>query len=312
MAIDEETLRQMQGLARTIYTLRPELLNGDATMGELPWVWGMGHAVHQHTWRHRLWFEGDAAEPIGWAWAHLPRESVLTDGSTRRSEGADLAWLTHPDHPDIFDEILDWFDEQAVGLERTITPHAEDTEALERLAAHGYEVDEHQASDKGHWIQFNARDLEQIEEPKLPDGYVLRTAAEVGTEAAWRAHMGAWHPSTLSLEAMGDVQQTESYRADLHMVVVTEDGTPVASATIWLDEATGAAEFEPVGTHPDHRRKGVARAMLLHGMHTAKASGASRMLVACLGAPAYPAARELYYSVGFKPIRRDVPHVKQA
>jgi hypothetical protein len=34
------------------------------------------------------------------------------------------------------------------------------------------------------------------------------------------------------------------------------------------------------------------------------------MLVACLGAPAHPAARALYYDVGFRPFTRDLPHVK--
>jgi hypothetical protein len=34
--------------------------------------------------------------------------------------------------------------------------------------------------------------------------------------------------------------------------------------------------------------------------------------VACLGAPAYPAARSLYYSVGFELLNRDLAHVKRA
>jgi len=32
-------LRLMQGLAQQVTALRPELLNGDATVGELAWVW---------------------------------------------------------------------------------------------------------------------------------------------------------------------------------------------------------------------------------------------------------------------------------
>ena len=67
---------------------------------------------------------------------------------------------------------------------------------------------------------------------------------------------------------------------------------------MWLDEANKTAEFEPVGTHRDYRRLGLARAMLLHGMHLARAAGATHATVACLGAPGHPAARGLYYSVG--------------
>ncbi|TIU28171.1 MAG: GNAT family N-acetyltransferase, partial [Mesorhizobium sp.] len=52
--------------------------------------------------------------------------------------------------------------------------------------------------------------------------------------------------------------------------------------------------------------------LLLHGMHLARAAGASRMLVACLGAPAHAEARNMYYGVGFRPISRDLPQIKVA
>jgi GNAT superfamily N-acetyltransferase len=83
-----------------------------------------------------------------------------------------------------------------------------------------------------------------------------------------------------------------------------------ASAIMWLDEANRTAEFEPVGTHPDHRRQGLARAMLLHGMHRARAAGATQMTVACLGAPGFPKARALYYDLGFREISRDAPLIR--
>jgi hypothetical protein len=53
-------------------------------------------------------------------------------------------------------------------------------------------------------------------------------------------------------------------------------------------------------------------ALQLHGMHLARAAGATRMLVACPGAPARPAARNMYYGVGFRELTRDLPHIKAA
>jgi hypothetical protein len=47
--------------------------------------------------------------------------------------------------------------------------------------------------------------------------------------------------------------------------------------------------------------------MLLHGMHLARAAGATQMTVACLGAPGHPQARGLYYSVGFREVPWDAP-----
>jgi ribosomal protein S18 acetylase RimI-like enzyme len=309
VTVDADDLRLMQGLAQTVYMLRPEFLNNDATYGELAWTWGMDRAAAASSWRHRRWLE--AGEVVGWGWIQLPRPVRLSDGTIRDSTRAYLAWLVHPRRPELVDEILDWYDEQARGLVRTVGVRAANTDAVARLCAHGFTVDELAAGDEGFWVQLNARDLDGVYEPALPRGYRFRTAEDVDTEAVWRAHVGAWHPSTLTLEGMRDVQASASYRPDLHVLIQSPDGMLVSSATIWLDAATGAAEFEPVGTHPQHRRRGLGRALLLHGMTAAKLAGASRMLVACLGAPARPAARALYYDIGFHPIARDLPHIKQ-
>lgn len=131
-------------------------------------------------------------------------------------------------------------------------------------------------------------------------------------EEAVRAHRDAWHPSGFTVAAFERVRRTWPYRADLHPLVAAPDGTLAATAIIWLDEATRTAEFEPVGTHRDFRRRGLGTALQLHGMRLAKAAGATRMLVACLGAPAHPAARDLYYGVGFHPFTRDLPQIKPA
>jgi ribosomal protein S18 acetylase RimI-like enzyme len=120
----------------------------------------------------------------------------------------------------------------------------------------------------------------------------------------------AWSPSSYSLEGYEGVRRTTGYRGDLHVLVEAPDGTMASSAIMWLDEANGTAEFEPVGTHPDHRRLGVARAMLLHGMRLAREAGATHMTVASAGAPGRLAARGLYYSVGFRFLTREKPLLK--
>jgi hypothetical protein len=80
------------------------------------------------------------------------------------------------------------------------------------------------------------------------------------------------------------------------------------SAIMWHDEKNQTAEFEPVGTHPNFRRQHLGRALLIHGMHKARAAGVTRMLVACSSSPKNPAAKALYYSVGFREFSRDLPH----
>jgi len=96
------------------------------------------------------------------------------------------------------------------------------------------------------------------------------------------------------------------------VLIQAPDGTLAATAIVWLDDATRTAEFEPVGTHRDFRRRRLGTALQLHGMQLARAAGANRMLVACLGAPAHPAARNMYYGVGFRELTRDLPQIKVA
>jgi GNAT superfamily N-acetyltransferase len=221
-------VRLMQGLAQRVTAIRPDLVNSDASFGELAWNWGRGHAGEGASRRRRLWFSG--GDPVAWGWAHLPHQVRRSDGSVKDVSGAYLAYQVHPDHAGLVEEVIDWYDGAAAGIERTVMPGAADAFALKRWAAHGYETDPASLGDAGSWTQLN--------------------------------------------------------------------------------EANRTAEFEPVGTHPAYRRRGLARAMLLHGMHLARATGAIHMTVACLGAPGHPAARGLYYSVGFRFFTRDAPLIK--
>ena len=99
------------------------------------------------------------------------------------------------------------------------------------------------------------------------------------------------------------VRNTAAYRDDLHILVEAADGTLAASTIMWFDEANRTAEFEPVGTHRDFRRWGLAQAMLLHGMHVVRAGGASYATVVCLSLPGN-AALQLYESLGFRELSR--------
>jgi GNAT superfamily N-acetyltransferase len=298
----------MQGLAQRVAATRPDLVNSDASFGELAWNWGRGHARDGAHWPRRLWFSG--GDLVAWGWAWLPHQVRRSDGSVRDVTGASLAHQVHPDHAGLVDEVIDWYDATAGDIERTVLPGAADEFALTRWAAHGYETDLAALGDTGTWTQLNQRDLTDVETPVLPDGFRFRTADEAGPEAAVQAHLDAWAPSTYSAEDYQCVRRTAAYRGDLHILVQAPDGTMASSTIMWLDDANRTAEFEPVGTHPGYRRRGLARAMLLHGMHLARTAGATHLTVACLGAPGHPQARGLYYSVGFRELSRDAPLIK--
>ncbi len=306
--LDPAELRLMQGLAQQVTALRPELVN--RTVGELAWVWAKDFdALHQF-WRHRLWYvDGQLA---GWAWVYLPYRVPRSDGRFLEVKAANLIWQVHPDHPELLAEMLDWYDEVAGDVDRLLTVQAADEHARASLAAHGYEFDTEAGSDNGDWVQLNVRDLADVPDPVLPEGYRFLAAGDVSVADAVKAHRDAWYPSSFTEAAFERVRRTWPYRADLHVLIEAPDGTLVATAIVWLDESTRTGEFEPVGTHRDFRRRGLGTALQLHGMHLARAAGADRMLVACPGAPARPAARNMYHGVGFRELTRDLPHIKVA
>ena len=300
----------MQNLAQRITAERPELINSDASYGELAWNWGKGHAAQGTSWLRRLWFADD--DLVAWGWAQLPRTVRRSDGSVKDITGAYLVLQVHPGHAALVDEVIEWFDTVADGLERTVLPGGSDEFGLRRWAGHGYVRDPEGMGDKGSWTMLTERDLTTLETPVLPDGYRFRTADEAGPDAAVQAHLDAWGAIAYSLESYEGLRATPPYRGDLHVLVEAPDGTMAASAVMWLDEANRTVEFEPVGTHPDHRRRGLGHAMLLHGMERARAAGATHATVACLGAEGHRRARGLYYGVGFREFSRDVPMIKYA
>ncbi len=267
---DPDDVRLMQGLAQEVTALRPELVNTCAGVGQLAWIWGMGRRGEDDNWRRRLWYQG--TDLIGWGWANLPYVGSRGDGQSYRVDYADLAWQVHPDRPEILDEILGWYGDQAGPAEHRTGVRAADADGQRRLAAHGYLPDENQTPATGSWEQANVRDLAELEEPVLPDGFRFRTAGEVGAEAAWRAHVDAWHPSTLTLSGLRGTQGTWPYRHDLHVLAQAPDGTLAAT------------------------------------VHRARAAGASQMTVSCLGAEVHRAAKGLYYSLGFREYTRDLPY----
>jgi len=66
-------------------------------------------------------------------------------------------------------------------------------------------------------------------------------------------------------------------------------------------------EFEPVGTHPEYRRRGLARALNLFGLRRLREAGAEHAIVGCRGDDDYPIPRRLYASVGFRELSRQLP-----
>lgn len=201
-------LRLMQGLAQQVTALRPELLNGDATLGELAWCWGKDVDVLGPFWRRRFWIED--GQLAAWGWAKLPFRVQRSDGTFARVETATLVWQTHPDRLALLSEILGWYDEAAGDVDRLLIVQSADLEAQAIVAAHGYAFDAEDGSDDGSWHQFNVRELTDVPAPALPEGFRFLAAADVSVADAVKAHLDAWRPSSFTEAALERVRQTWS------------------------------------------------------------------------------------------------------
>ncbi|MCP4549048.1 MAG: GNAT family N-acetyltransferase [bacterium] len=133
--------------------------------------------------------------------------------------------------------------------------------------------------------------------PDLPAGFSIRTVKR-GDDAElvkWSEVNGsAFGNPDNSPERCRLWFRTPTRHIDL--VVVAPTGSFAAYCLIWLDEHNLIGMFEPVGTHREFRRRGLARAMLLEGLTRLRALG---YRCAYIGAGMDPAANGLYESVGF-------------
>jgi GNAT superfamily N-acetyltransferase len=172
-----------------------------------------------------------------------------------------------------------------------VSRSAEDRSLAMALERFGYQVDRSGTSD------VLARSLDELPEPGLPLGYHfdwVRTPTLLTGRV--EAHRAAFAPSDLSVRMYERVQRTWAYRANLDRVVVTDDGNVVAFCTAWFDELNRAGLLEPVGTHPAHRRRGLARAVCIDALRALRAEGARKAQVGFTTEAAYAT----YSSIGFE------------
>lgn len=143
-----------------------------------------------------------------------------------------------------------------------------------------------------------------IPQPQLPPGYTVRsihfTTEELAARAraGWKAFQGEDTPidptydNDTSHRIFGRIP---TYRRDLDLVIEAPNGDLAAFCTLWYDDVSRTAMFEPVGTVPAHQRRGLGKAIMYEGMRRLKAVGADLAFVSSYS----DAAGGLYASVGF-------------
>jgi mycothiol synthase len=202
-----------------------------------------------------------------------------------------------PEADDLLEEVVAWSEEAgfAAGDEEVLLHVWDHDEAGRRVATtRGYvETD---AWEVVRTLRLGGG-LPPV--PPLPQGYVLRTTrddtrdhdalADLLNAAFGRTgHVGA--------ERANFQRLAPSFRRETDLVAEAPDGSLAAYAAVCWDTCNRHAIFEPVCTHPEHRRRGLAKALMLEGLRRAEALGAEIVQV---GTGSADPANALYDSLPF-------------
>jgi len=260
-------------------------------------------------WDYWWWFANPDLEK------HSPQETIFlwetSDGriaAVLNPEGHGQVFLQrHPDYasPELDAEMIALAEEHLMApgspgrRQLQIFVDSQDTSVQAVLARRGFsrvvrpEEQEHQ----------HRRSLDfPLPPPATVPGYTIRALGD-GLEFLERCYASGlgFHQDDIQVardnrdhpEWYRHIQSAPLYRRDLDLIAVAPDGSIASFCTIWFDDVSRTAYFEPVATVPAHRQRGLGKALMITGLHRLKRMGCK---VAFVGGYS-PAANALYYSV---------------
>ena len=228
------------------------------------------------------------------------------------------ALLIHPDHRRLEQEMIAWAEEHLAKPLQEGKPIQEGKPLQEgrseiQFYVYDYDVQRQRLlEDRGYQKTTSGGAIRRLRfgqqvlvQPALAEGYCLRTTnpeddadAQQIADLLNAAFNRDFHNAA---EYQNFARQAPSFRADLDLVAIAPDGAFAAYVGIPYDQANQLGIFEPVCTHPDHRRKGLAGALMREGLCRLQALGAHYAMVDT--GDMVPANR-LYDTIGFSEVHR--------
>jgi ribosomal protein S18 acetylase RimI-like enzyme len=154
------------------------------------------------------------------------------------------------------------------------------------------------AAEPAYAVHLRRKLRGEISRSVLPAGFILRPLAGVAeVEARALLHRQAFDSNAVTDEGYHNVIRAPLYQPELDLVIVAPDGRLAAFCLCWLDEPNKVGLFEPVGAHPDFRRMGLARAVMLEGLRRMQARGMESAIITSIADNT--ASRTLYNGLGF-------------
>jgi ribosomal protein S18 acetylase RimI-like enzyme len=149
------------------------------------------------------------------------------------------------------------------------------------------------------WDYVNERDLDApIAEPQVPEGFVVRSARMDDADQLATARNHSFGDDWTGDLYRSTVMEKPGYDPSREIVVESPEGRIAAFTVYWIDERNQLGHFEPVGTHRDFQRRGLASAAMLYAMRQMEALGMRSVSVNHNAENR--AALKLYESMGFR------------
>jgi ribosomal protein S18 acetylase RimI-like enzyme len=203
------------------------------------------------------------------------------------------------------DRMFDWAERNWAGSEGAIETmvYEHDAERQALLRRRGYE-------DHGPIEIVRIYDLARdYPAPELPPGFRFTTLAEDGRgEERIALENSVWGTSLDEAWFRGKTSAPH-YSFDWDLLVVSPEGQQAAYSLVWLDRERGIGEIDPIGTHPDYRRRGLVRALVAESLRRMGAAGVRYAFIACDAD--HPAVNQLYASFGPAEVYRGNHWVKR-
>jgi mycothiol synthase len=144
------------------------------------------------------------------------------------------------------------------------------------------------------WDNVTERPLTDLPEPLAPTGFAVREARLADADGLAAARNDCFGGGWTGEEYRSVVMEHQLGR---ELVAVAPDGRVAAFAVHWLDGRNRVGHLEPVGTHSDFRRCGLAAWLLGHSL--AELAAAGMTLATVNHAADNEAAGRLYRGLGF-------------
>jgi GNAT superfamily N-acetyltransferase len=229
------------------------------------------------------------------------RGGELVGGVLSESAG-DAHLQVHPDYRHLEGEMVDWAvanlgapQPDGGGLRLEIYTMEYDALRQRLLAARGFVK-----TDYWGMVRHLRLGQQPLVPPDLHAGYTMRTTRPDDLADCQRiadllnaAFRRTFHNA---LEYQNFCRLAPCFTPELDLVAVAPDGTFAAYAAVPYDDVNRRGIFEPVCTHPNHQRKGLAQALMQEGLLRLRDRGAVDVTV---DTGDMTPANRLYDSLGF-------------